>query len=46
MGRYTRIRLVSVQRLGKHYAAEMNAHTTGDLLLETGSFYVVRAEML
>jgi hypothetical protein len=37
---------VSGQRLGKHVPAATNTHATVELLLETGCFYVVLAEML
>jgi hypothetical protein len=36
---------VSGQRLGKHVTAATNTHATIELLLETGSLFVVRAEM-
>jgi hypothetical protein len=38
--------ILSGQRLGKHVYAETNTHAAIELLLETGCFYVVRAEML
>jgi hypothetical protein len=37
---------VSGQWLGKHVTAATNTRATIELLLETGCFYVVRAEML
>jgi hypothetical protein len=37
---------VSKQWLGKHVPTETNTHATIEVLLETGCFYVVRAEML
>jgi hypothetical protein len=37
---------ISRQRLGKHVPAATNAHATIQVLLETGCFCVVRAEML
>jgi hypothetical protein len=43
-GVYTRT--VSGRRLGKHVPAATNRRATIELLLETGCFYVVRAEML
>jgi hypothetical protein len=44
MGEYTRA--VSGQRLGKHIPAATNRRATIETLLETGCFYVVRAEEL
>jgi hypothetical protein len=37
---------VSGQRLGNHIPAETNTHAAVDLLLETGSLYGVRTEIL
>jgi hypothetical protein len=42
IGEYTRD--VSRQRLGKHVPAATNRRATIEVLLETGCFYVVRAE--
>jgi hypothetical protein len=44
--RYANIPDVSTQRLGKHIPAATNRRATIDVLLETGYFYVVRAEGL
>jgi hypothetical protein len=40
------IRAVSRQRLGKRVPEETNKHAPIDVLLETGSFWVVGAEIL
>jgi hypothetical protein len=44
MGGYTKA--VSGQRLGKYLPAAKNGRATIEVLLETGRFYVVRAEVL
>jgi hypothetical protein len=44
MGGYTKA--VSGQRLSKHVPAVTNRRTTIEVLLETGRFYVIRAEEL
>jgi hypothetical protein len=44
IGEYTRD--VSRQRFCKHFPAATNRRTTIEVLLETGCFYVVRAEEL
>jgi hypothetical protein len=37
---------ISGQQFGKHIPVATNTHATTELLLETGVFYVARAEIL